>query len=202
MLSPFFKSDVLEAGCDEAGRGALAGPVVAAAVILDLTQKELMTQLDDSKKLSAKKREALAILIKESAVAYGVGVCSPQEIDEINILQAAIRAMHKALDQLDPSPQHILVDGHYFHPFGNIPHECMKKGDARFASIAAASILAKTTRDHMMQELAQKFPIYSWQTNMAYATVKHYQAIEKYGITPHHRQSFKLKKEVQIKLFD
>ena len=202
MLSPFFKSDVIEAGCDEAGRGALAGPVVAAAVILDLSDQALITQLDDSKKLTAKKRYALAKEIKTSAVSYAVGICSPEEIDTYNILQASVRAMHKALEQLSSPPEFVLVDGNYFHTFKDIPHRCIKKGDSQYASIAAASILAKTTRDDIMIQLAHTYPHYGWENNKAYATAQHYQSIESHGITPEHRQSFKLKKTVQIKLFE
>ena len=202
MLTPFLQIEKNEVGCDEAGRGALAGPVVAAAVILDLSQKSLLSQLDDSKKLSKRARFELAIEIKSNALAYGVGVCSVTEIDSLNILWASVKAMHKALSKLTISPKFILVDGNQFNPYKNIPHQCIVKGDSKYMSIAAASILAKTTRDDMMLNYHRDYPNYGWNTNMGYPTVKHYEGIEKHGTCPHHRKSFKLKRITAPSLFE
>jgi ribonuclease HII len=186
-----------EAGTDEAGRGCLAGPVTAAAVILpkDFTHPFLT----DSKKLSASKREALACLIRESAVAYAVAHVSMQTIDEINILNASISAMHQALDQLQTRPEAIAVDGNRFKPYGGIPHHCLIGGDGRFLNIAAASILAKTTRDSLMRELHKEYPDFHWNENKGYPTRAHRNALLKYGPTPYHRKSFRLK-EQQLKI--
>lgn len=180
----------LEAGTDEAGRGCLAGPVTAAAVILKPDFKHPL--LDDSKKLSANQREELKSIIEASALAYGVAHISPEKIDEINILQASILAMHKALEKLEVQPEHILVDGNKFHPFGDIPYQCIVGGDGKYQNIAAASVLAKTHRDTYMQSAAEKYPAYGWQRNKGYPTAEHREAIRLHGITPLHRKSFRL----------
>ncbi len=178
----------LEAGCDEVGRGALAGPVVADSVILPRDVHH--THLKDSKQLSPKKRKMLAPIIKQQAVAWSVGVATPQEIDRINILQATYLAMHRAIANLSPLPQLLLIDGKDFKPYVGIPHRCIVKGDTQLASIAAASILAKTYRDVLMCKLAQAYPGYSWETNMGYPTQVHRSAIPRLGVTPYHRKSF------------
>jgi ribonuclease HII len=179
-----------EAGCDEAGRGCLAGPVVAAAVILPPDFHHPL--LNDSKQMTRAHREALRKIIEAEALAWQVAQASREEIDRINILQAAILAMHRALDGLPVRPDCVLVDGNKFSPYGDIPHVCVVKGDATFAAIAAASVLAKTHRDAWMCRLAADFPAYAWEQNMGYPTEKHRAAIRRYGPTPHHRQSFKL----------
>ncbi len=180
-----------ECGCDEAGRGCLAGPVVAAAVILPPNFQDDL--LNDSKKLSEKNRNTLRIKIEKEATAWAVGIVSSQEIDEINILNASILAMHRAIEQLHIVPQFIIVDGNKFKSYQNISHECIVKGDAKYLSIAAASILAKTHRDEIMQKLHNEFPLFGWDQNKAYPTKKHRFAIAEYGITPYHRISFRLK---------
>lgn len=180
----------LEAGCDEAGRGCLAGPVVAAAVILPPGYE--CPGLTDSKKLSEGRRDELRRIILRDAVACAVGLCSPGEIDEINILNASILAMHRALDALGVRPQAIAVDGNRFKPYGDVPHVTVVKGDARYAHIAAASILAKTTRDRIMTELAPEFPDYAWDVNKGYPTAAHRAAIARCGVTVHHRKTFRL----------
>lgn len=190
MLKPFHTAGIVEAGCDEAGRGCLAGPVFAAAVILPQTPS--LDELDDSKKLSAKKREYLREKIEEEAITYAVARVSPEEIDEINILNASILAMHRALDMIKLSPEHILVDGNRFRPYSDISHHCIIKGDGIYKSIAAASILAKTYRDMHMLNLHQQYPDYRWDTNKGYPTLIHRAAIKKLGPTPHHRRSFRL----------
>lgn len=180
----------LEAGCDEAGRGCLAGPVVAAAVILPNDfQHEL---LNDSKQVSEKNREILKPIILETAIAWGIGICSPAEIDKINILNASILAMHRAIDQLTIVPEFIAVDGNKFKPYQNIPHATQIKGDGRFLNIAAASILAKTFRDDLMKNLSNEFPYYGWEKNMGYPTKFHRNAIKQFGATQHHRMTFQL----------
>jgi Ribonuclease HII len=178
----------IEAGCDEAGRGCLAGPVCAAAVILppDFSHP----QLNDSKQLSRKQREKLRDIIQKEALAWAIAWASPQEIDEINILWASVLAMHRAVEQLTLRPEHLLIDGNRFKPYPNIPHTCVVGGDARFASIAAASILAKTARDSLMESLAPEYPQYEWHKNMGYPTRAHREAILKWGICPLHRKSF------------
>ncbi|MEY4991534.1 MAG: ribonuclease [Bacteroidota bacterium] len=181
---------VPEAGCDEAGRGCLAGPVVAAAVILDPARP--IAALNDSKQLSAKKREVLRAEILEKALCYGIGIVDHIEIDQINILNASILAMHRALAQLQIQPAYILVDGNRFKPYEQIPYACMVKGDARFASIAAASILAKTHRDQLMTDLHQMYPQYAWERNQGYPTPVHRKAIAEFGPSPHHRMTFQL----------
>ena len=180
----------IEAGCDEAGRGCIAGPVFAAAVILP--SHFCNPALDDSKKLSAKKRKQLRILIEQEALAWGIGMIDEQMIDEINILNASFLSMHRALDKLGQSPTHLLIDGNRFKPYGDIPYSCIVKGDGIYASIAAASILAKTHRDEYMEALHQEYPLYGWNQNMGYPTRTHRQAVHKYGPTPYHRRSFRL----------
>lgn len=189
MLQPHF-GIYPEAGTDEAGRGCLAGPVTAAAVILPAGFRHPL--LNDSKKLSENARRELAPLIKAEALCYGVAHVPPMEIDEINILNASIRAMHLALDQLALRPKHIAVDGNRFHPYGDIPHACLIKGDGRFLNIAAASVLAKTARDSLMAELHAAFPHYGWEGNKGYPTRQHREAIRQFGPSPHHRSSFRL----------
>lgn len=190
MLKSFFIPHVLECGCDEAGRGCLAGPVFAAAVILPADfHNEL---LNDSKQLNEKQRYALRPVIEREAVAWGVGEASVDEVDEINILNAAILAMHRAIDVLSVRPEHIIVDGNRFKPYPFVPHRTVIKGDALYMSIAAASILAKTYRDDCMQRLAAEYPQYGWMSNKGYPTRKHREAIRQNGITPHHRLTFRL----------
>lgn len=181
-------ADIPEAGCDEAGRGCLCAPVFAAAVILPPDFD--ITGLDDSKKLTAHKREMLRKRIEDGAVAWSVASVSENEIDEINILNASILAMHRALDGLKIRPAHIIVDGNRFKPYGDIPADTVVKGDGKFASIAAASILAKTHRDEFMIRAAQKYPGYGWNENMGYPTKAHLAGIERFGLTPLHRRSF------------
>ncbi len=183
-----FDKNKTEAGCDEAGRGCLAGPVVAAAVILPPKFKN--TILDDSKKLTEKKRYALREIIEKEALAWAVGIVSPEEIDKINILNASFLAMHRAIDQLKVKPEQLLIDGNRFNPYNNIPHHCIIKGDGKYLAIAAASVLAKTYRDDLMLELHEKYPNYDWNSNKGYPTKKHRLAIREFGITPHHRKTF------------
>ena len=190
MLRPYFSDQLLEAGCDEVGRGCLAGPVVAAAVILP--KDFFHPLLNDSKQLTAGQRELLNTVIQEAAVAWAIGQASPQEIDAHNILNASYLAMHRAIAQLAPEPALLLIDGNRFRPYKTIPYECIVKGDAQLAPIAAASILAKTYRDALMHDLAQIHPGYGWETNVGYPTQVHRKAIQQQGITPHHRRSFRL----------
>lgn len=178
-----------EAGTDEAGRGCLAGPVTAAAIILPENFKNNI--LNDSKQLSEKKRELLKPILESVAVCYGVSHVYPKKIDEINILNASILAMHKSIDKLEHSPEFIIVDGNKFKPYKNIPHQCIVKGDSKFMSIAAASILAKTYRDAYMEKIHLEFPMYNWKKNKGYPTKEHREAIRKYGITKYHRKSFR-----------
>jgi ribonuclease HII len=196
MLKQYYKQGIAEAGCDEAGRGCLAGPVVAAAVILPEDFGNEM--LNDSKKLSEKKRLLLRQTIIENAVSYAIGIVSPEEIDKINILNASILAMHKALDGLNTKPAHILVDGNRFKPYRDIPHTTVVKGDGKFMSIAAASILAKTTRDEIMQKLHKEFPDYQWDKNKGYPTKTHIAGIDKVGYCKYHRRSFHLKRQLKL----
>lgn len=201
MLQKYLNAGMIEAGTDEAGRGCLAGPVVAAAVILPGTFQSDV--LRDSKKLTADQRANLAEQIKEEAVSYGVGVVSPARIDKINILNASIEAMHKALDRLSPRPEYILVDGNRFKPYRNVSHSCVVKGDDTFLSIAAASVIAKTYRDDYMLRQSRKYPEYGWHTNMGYPTKAHRQAIREFGACQLHRQSFSLLPPAeQMRLFD
>lgn len=188
MLLPYFKSDIIEAGCDEAGRGCLAGPVVCAAVILP--PDFICEDLNDSKQLSEKKRDELRPLIEEKALAWAVAMVSPETIDEINILNASILGMHRALDDLKIRPEHIIVDGNRFKPYKDIPYTTIVKGDAKYMSIAAASILAKTHRDELMNKLAKEFPGYDWEQNKGYPTKTHRLSIQTLGLTPHHRLTF------------
>ena len=190
MLEAYYTKDVIEAGCDEAGRGCLAGPVFAAAVILPPDFKSEL--LNDSKQLSEKNRYALRPLIEQEAIAWGIGVVTAPEIDAINILKASFLAMHRAIEQLKVQPQALLIDGNRFTPYKEIPFTCMVKGDGRFLSIAAASILAKTYRDDYMLQLAEEYPSYGWQQNKGYPTRAHREAISKHGITPYHRKTFTL----------
>ncbi len=190
MLKNYYEQGRVEAGCDEAGRGCLAGSVYAAAVILPPDYHN--ERLNDSKKLTARQRYALRQDIERDAVAWAVGVVTPQEIDQINILNASILAMHRALDQLQVRPEAIIVDGNRFKPYRDLPHTTIVKGDGKYLSIAAASILAKTYRDDDMVRLAQEYPDYDWQHNMGYPTRKHREAIRQHGITPYHRRTFNL----------
>lgn len=190
---------VVECGCDEAGRGCLAGPVVAAAVILPTDfDNEL---LNDSKKLTDKQRYLLRPIIEENALAWAVGVVDNLEIDKINILNASFLAMHRAIDQLAIKPEHLLIDGNRFNAYADIPHTCMIKGDGRFLSIAAASVLAKTYRDDMMDALDELHPHYGWKKNKGYPTKIHRLGIENHGPTPYHRLSFTLLAPEQLTLF-
>ena len=190
MLKSHMNPGLIEAGCDEAGRGCLAGSVFAAAVILP--EDYVNDGLNDSKRLSAKRRYELRREIERDALAWAVGVVTPEEIDEINILNASILAMHRALDQLKVRPEAIIVDGNRFKPYRFIPYSTVVKGDGKYLSIAAASILAKTYRDDYMDRLAGEFPQYGWTENKGYPTRAHREAIKKYGPTPYHRKSFRL----------
>ena len=204
MLKAHFYEGKVEAGCDEAGRGCLAGSVYAAAVILpEDYQNEL---LNDSKQLTEKRRYQLRDIIQRDAIAWAVGIVTPEEIDRINILNASILAMHRALDQLKVRPEAIIVDGNRFKPYPMkpslcfIPHTTIVKGDAKYLSIAAASILAKTYRDDYMNELAKEYPQYDWLSNKGYPTKKHREAIRQFGITPYHRKSYNLLGDGQLSL--
>lgn len=190
MLKRCMHPDLLEAGCDEAGRGCLCGPVTCAAVIFPPDFE--CPDLNDSKQLSEKKREELRPVIESNAIAWAVEMVGPEEIDEINILNASITGMHRALEKLQIKPDHILVDGNRFKPFRDIPYTTIVKGDAKYMSIAAASILAKTHRDEFMKKLSKSFPEYGWNINKGYPTKAHREAIEKLGPTIHHRKTFKL----------
>ncbi len=189
-------SELIEAGCDEAGRGCLAGPVVAGAVILKNGTD--YPELNDSKQLTEKKRMKLRELIMNEAAAFGIGIVTAQEIDEINILNASFLAMHRAVDQLVVRPEFLLIDGNRFNPYRDLKHVCIVGGDAKYQSIAAASILAKTTRDMMMAEYAEQYPVYHWDKNKGYPTPEHKQAIADYGTTPLHRMTFNM--AIQLKL--
>ncbi|MBV7440891.1 ribonuclease HII [Weeksellaceae bacterium TAE3-ERU29] len=193
----FFQDELLEVGCDEAGRGCLAGPVVAGAVILP--KDFINLELNDSKQLTEKKRDKLRLIIEQEAIAWSVAFVEPEEIDEINILNASILAMHKAVEKLSVKPCFIAVDGNKFKPYLDIPHACCIKGDANYLSIAAASILAKTHRDEYMKKIDEMYPQYAWKKNKGYPTVAHRNAIREYGATEFHRKSFKLLPE-QLKL--
>jgi len=190
MLQSSYTPDLLEAGCDEVGRGCLAGPVVAAAVILPKDYTHPL--LTDSKALNLEQRNLLKEEITQEALTFAVAEVDNQTIDKINILNASFLAMHRALDQLDKQPELILVDGNRFNPYPFVPHQCIIKGDSKYFSIAAASVLAKTYRDELMWQLAEDHPQYGWQTNVGYPTRKHRAAIAEYGPTPWHRRSFKL----------
>lgn len=189
-LKPFLKPGICEAGCDEAGRGCLAGPVFAAAVILPENFSDPL--LNDSKQLSEKQRCHLRPLIEKQALAWGVGVVTNEEVDQMNVLNAAILAMHRAIDQLQVKPEHLIIDGNRFKPYQKIPHQCIVKGDSKFLSIAAASVLAKTYRDDYMLTIDKEYPEYGWMKNKGYPTKIHCQALRRYGTTPYHRLSFRL----------
>lgn len=197
MLKSNFSNLYYEAGTDEAGRGCLAGPVTAAAIILPKSFKNEL--INDSKQLSEKNREILKPILEKEAVSYAVTHLEPKIIDEINILNASIKAMQESVLKLNPLPIHIIVDGNRFKPVANIPHTCIIKGDAKYMSIAAASILAKTYRDDYMNKIHEEFPMYNWKQNKGYPTKEHREAIRKYGITKYHRITFRLLPE-QLKL--
>ena len=197
MLSLKLKTELIECGTDEAGRGCLAGPVTAAAVILPDDFKNDM--LNDSKQLTEKKRELLRPIIEQEAIAYGVCHVFPEEIDKINILNASILAMHRAIDLLKIKPEHIIVDGNKFKPYHDIPYETVVKGDGKYMNIAAASVLAKTYRDEYMEKIGKEFPKYDWHKNKGYPTVAHREAIKEIGSSPYHRKSFRLLPE-QLRL--
>ncbi len=200
-LLAFLELDRLEGGCDEAGRGCLSGPVVAAAVILD--PEKPIIGLNDSKQINERNRLLLRDQIEKHALAYGIGIVSHTEIDEINILNASFLAMHRAVDQLSTKPSFLLIDGNRFKPYPGIPHACIIKGDGKFQSIAAASILAKTKRDEIMENLHQEFPVYHWNKNKGYPTTEHRNAIAIHGASPHHRMTFQLlPNKSQLELFD
>jgi len=190
ILKPFYRENMLEAGCDEAGRGCLAGPVYAAAVILPPDFE--LPVLNDSKQLTEKQRYQLRPIIEEQAIAWGVGIVTNQEIDKINILNASFLAMHRAIDQIKIFPEHLIIDGNRFKIYNNIPHTCIVKGDAKYLSIAAASVLAKTYRDDYMLAIDLEFPQFNWKQNKGYPTQEHRDALVKYGETTHHRKTFRL----------
>lgn len=188
-MTPFYTSDKIEAGCDEAGRGCLAGPVVAAAVIFP--RNVAIEYLNDSKQLSPKKRQMLVPIIKEKALSYVVAFVPPDRIDEINILNASFEAMHKAISGLEVTPELLLIDGNRFNAYPNISHQCIIKGDAKFQSIAAASVLAKEARDDYMRNIHLEFPHFNWQQNKGYPTKAHKAALKEQGLTKYHRKTFK-----------
>ena len=190
MLLPYHTAGCIEAGCDEAGRGCLAGSVYAAAVILPPDYRN--EALNDSKQLSKRQRDALRVEIERDAISWAVGVCTAEEIDRMNILRCSILAMHRALDALTLRPEHIIVDGNRFRPYGDTPYDTIVKGDGKYLSIAAASILAKTHRDEYMLRLHEEFPYYGWDRNAGYPTLEHRRAIMEHGITPYHRRTFNL----------
>ncbi len=190
MLKSFYSHECIEAGCDEAGRGCLAGPVFSAAVILPKNFRNEF--LNDSKVLTPRQRDKMRILIESEAIAWAVASVDAPEIDKINILNASILSMHKAIADLQIIPQFLLIDGNRFHCYPGIPHRCIVKGDAKYLSIAAASILAKTHRDEFMKELHEKFPVYDWVNNKGYPCKKHREGLYKYGISPYHRRSYNL----------
>lgn len=194
MLLPFFQEKRMEAGCDEAGRGCLAGPVFAASVILPKAFSHPL--LNDSKQVKPDDREMLRLIIEQEALAYAVCSIDNEEIDKINILKASFKAMHLAINQLNIRPEFLLIDGNRFVPYPGIPHQCVIKGDGKYASIAAASILAKTYRDAYMNQLHQQFPKYGWNVNKGYATATHRKAIRAYGTTCYHRRSFRMLPDV------
>lgn len=190
ILQSCLTNHLIEAGCDEVGRGCLAGPVVAAAVILP--KDFFHPVLNDSKQLTANQRRLLTAIIEEEALDWAIGQASPEEIDVHNILNASYLAMHRAIAQLKLVPELLLIDGNRFQPYPSIPHDCIVKGDTKFAAIAAASVIAKTYRDRLMQQLAQEFPGYGWESNVGYPTKAHRQGIQQQGVTAHHRKSFRL----------
>jgi ribonuclease HII len=199
MLRSSYTKDLLEAGCDEAGRGCLAGPVVAAAVIFP--KKYRHKKLNDSKQLTKEERDELRIVIQRDALAWAVAEVDHEEIDQINILNASFKAMHLALEKLTMQPELLLIDGNRFKPYKELRHECIIKGDGKYLSIAAASVLAKTHRDELMNNLAKQFCGYGWETNVGYPTPEHREGIRNLGITPFHRKSFTLL-PAQLELFE
>lgn len=198
MLSPFLNKQLVEAGCDEAGRGCLAGHVFAAAVILPKDYKNEL--LNDSKKLTEKQRYQLREQIEREAIAFAVGVVTHEEIDQMNILKSSFIAMHRAVDALSVRPQHLLIDGNRFIPYPDIPHTTVVKGDAKFMSIAAASVLAKTYRDDYMMNIHKEYPMYAWDKNKGYPTKAHRAAIVQFGASPYHRKSFNLLGDSQLEI--
>lgn len=198
MLLPYMHENLIEAGCDEAGRGCLAGAVYAAAVILPHDFRNEL--LNDSKQLTEKQRYALREIVEHEALAWAVGVVTPEEIDRINILNASFLAMHRAIDQLKLRPEHLLIDGNRFKKYQDVPHTTVVKGDGKYMSIAAASVLAKTYRDDYMNSLAKEYPQYDWESNKGYPTKKHREAIRIFGVTPYHRMSYNLLGDGQLSL--
>ena len=198
MLKSYYYEGKIEAGCDEAGRGCLAGSVFAAAVILPPDYQN--EQLNDSKKLTERQLYQLRTVIERDALSWAVGIVTPEEIDRINILNASILAMHRALDQLQLRPEAVIVDGNRFKPYGHLPYTCVVKGDGKYLSIAAASILAKTYRDDYMNQIADEYPQYDWKQNKGYPTSRHREAIRLHGITPYHRRTFNLLGDRQLSL--
>jgi ribonuclease HII len=198
MLLPYFKENCIECGCDEAGRGCLAGAVFAAAVILPADFQ--CPELNDSKQLSERKRYDLRPVIEQNAISWAIGIVSPDEIDRLNILRASFVAMHRAIEQLTVKPEHLLIDGNRFIPYPDIRHTTIVKGDGKYLSIAAASVLAKTYRDDYMMQLSEEYPAYHWSKNKGYPTPAHRQAIREYGVTPYHRKSFTLLPPEQLTL--
>ena len=196
MLLPFLRKNIIEAGCDEAGRGCLAGGVYAAAVIFPQDYRN--EWVNDSKKLTERRRYELREVIEKEALAWGIGVVSPEEIDEINILNASFIAMHRAINQLAILPEHLLIDGNRFTPYKEVSYTTIVKGDGKYLSIAAASILAKTYRDDYMKEIDKEYPVYHWKKNKGYPTVEHRAAIAQYGVSPYHRKSFNLLGDSQL----
>ena len=196
MLLPYYNETLIEAGCDEAGRGCLAGSVYAAAVILPKDYHNEL--LNDSKQLTAKKRYLLREQIERDAIAWAVGIVTPKEIDEMNILRASITAMHRAVDQLKVRPEALIIDGNRFYKYQDLPHTTIVKGDGKYLAIAAASILAKTYRDDYMEELHKEFPHYGWDRNAGYPTKEHREGIRQYGTTPYHRMTFNLLGDGQL----
>lgn len=198
MLLPYMHENLMEAGCDEAGRGCLAGAVYAAAVILPHDFRNEL--LNDSKQLTEKQRYALREIVEHEALAWAVGVVTPEEIDRINILNASFLAMHRAIDQLKLRPEHLLIDGNRFKKYQDVPYTTVVKGDGKYMSIAAASVLAKTYRDDYMNSLAKEYPQYDWESNKGYPTKKHREAIRIFGVTPYHRMSYNLLGDGQLSL--
>lgn len=198
MLLPYMHENLIEAGCDEAGRGCLAGAVYAAAVILPHDFRNEL--LNDSKQLTEKQRYTLREIVEHEALAWAVGVVTPEEIDRINILNASFLAMHRAIDQLKLRPEHLLIDGNRFKKYQDVPYTTVVKGDGKYMSIAAASVLAKTYRDDYMNSLAKEYPQYDWESNKGYPTKKHREAIRIFGVTPYHRMSYNLLGDGQLSL--
>lgn len=198
MLAPFFQNELLEAGCDEAGRGCLAGPVFAAAVILPKDFSHPL--LNDSKQIKEKDRFALRTEIENVALAFAVGIVSHQEIDKINILNASFLAMHRAIEKLPQQPEFLIIDGNRFKAYQNVKHQCIVKGDGKYFSIAAASILAKTYRDDYMEQIHVEYPIYNWKQNKGYPTIHHRNTVLQHGFSPYHRKTFKVT-QPQLSIF-